>query len=294
VSLTETDLDLLADYSEGLLDGPDATRVADLIASDEEWALTYQLLTGASTGVGQALDSYAQETPELPAEVSQRIDDALQSEREQASAPVSLDAARRRRESRRSWLGLSAAAAAAVIVAVVFGLGALGLNLGGGSSSSSTSEGVRPDSAEGGASAALGAVIVTSSGTNYTQDNLGKQPIKPNAITTFGGSKAANSQSSPDRSAAPGPMSASGGRITPDLALTSPLQRLTYPANLSACLTAIETVHGGTVTTVDYARYEGGPALVATLVSPGLRVAVGPDCGLPSSGAAELATAPTR
>lgn len=291
MSLTETDLDLLADYSEGLLDGPDATRVADLIASDEEWAITYQLLTGASTEVGQALDSYAQETPELPAEVSQRIDDALQSERERASAPVSLDAARRRRESRRSWLGLSAAAA--VIVAVVFGLGALGLNLGGGSSSSSTSKGVRPNSAEGGASAALGAVIVTSSGTNYTQDNLGKQPIKPNAITTFGGSKAANSQSSPNRSAAPGPMSASG-RITPDLALTSPLQRLTYPANLSACLTAIEAVHGGTVTTVDYARYEGGPALVATVVSPDLRVAVGPDCGLPSSGAAELATAPTR
>lgn len=292
MSLTETDLDLIADYSEGLLDGPDATRVADLIASDEEWALTYQLLTGASTGVGQALDSYAQETPELPAEVSQRIDDALQSEREHASAPVSLDAARRRRESRRSWLGLSAAAA--VIVAVVFGLGALGLNLSGGSRSSSTSEGARPNSAEGGASAALGSVIVTSSGANYTQDNLGKQPIKPNAITTFGGSKAANSQSSPDRSAAPGPMSASGGRITPDLASTSPLQRLTYPANLSACLTAIEAVHGGTVTTVDYARYEGGPALVATLVSPGLRVAVGPDCGLPSSGAAELATAPTR
>jgi hypothetical protein len=293
VSLSEADLDLLADYSEGLLHGAEAERVAGLIASDDEWALTYRLLTGASTKIDHALDAYAQQTLDLPVDVSRKIDDAIHNERERKrlAAPVSIDAARkrsdeadgkrsrrqgaqaarRRRESWGGWVGVSAAAA--VIIAVVFGLSALGLNLGGSSkSSSSSTSAVAPQDA---GSAAL--PPITSSGANYTKANLGEKAGKPLALSPNSGTKATGSQSG-----------------APAIGADPAFRRFTSAPDLANCLAAVTTAHGGHATAVDYARYEGQAALIITLTNPDLRVAVGPACGLPSSGPDQLGMAFTR
>jgi hypothetical protein len=51
--------------------------------------------------------------------------------------------------------------------------------------------------------------------------------------------------------------------------------------NLPGCLNAIVARHGGRPTLVDYAHYEGRPAVIVVLTGPdGTRVvAAGPNCG---------------
>jgi hypothetical protein len=169
-------------------------------------------------------------------------------------------------------VGLSAAAA--VIVAVVLGFTALGLNTSNNSKSATSSSGARAESAVPAPSAIAG-VTITASGMNYTASNLSTfEAHSPNAIS--GGLPAA-----PDTG-------------TKAAQPTFDLQRLHSTSELSACLTAVTAAHGGTVTAVDFARYNGQSALIVTLTDPGLRVAAGPNCGLPNSGADELASAPVR
>lgn len=279
MSLSETDLDLLADYAEGLLDPERAEQVARRIDADPEWALTHQLLTGVDPRLDQAVSTYAAATPELPADVAARIDAAISDERERADsaarAPIQLEAARRRRQSRLSLVGLSAAAA--VVVAVIFGLTALGLNLGGSSKSASTAEAPAGTAAPGDLSALAG-VTITHSGANYSQRSLSAVQAQP--MDTFG--------SPPEISGSP---TTRGARPN---AAPDPLQRLTQPADLAVCLDAVRAVHPGAVTAVDYARYLGQPALIITLASPRLRVAVGAECGLPNAADDELAAVPMR
>jgi hypothetical protein len=60
-----------------------------------------------------------------------------------------------------------------------------------------------------------------------------------------------------------------------------PLARLTGPGDLSACLRLVQSAHGGTPTIIDFAHYEGSPALLILLRAPQSSsvVVVGPDCG---------------
>jgi hypothetical protein len=68
-------------------------------------------------------------------------------------------------------------------------------------------------------------------------------------------------------------------------AVPNPLQRLTDPAAQAACLNAITAEYGGRVSVVDFARFEGSPALVVVIdgarIAAGKRlvVVVGPTCG---------------
>jgi hypothetical protein len=70
-----------------------------------------------------------------------------------------------------------------------------------------------------------------------------------------------------------------------DGAVPDQLRRLTEPVARSACLGAIERTGRGTVTAIDYARFQGSPALVVLLsrtdTTPAQRqvVVVGPRCG---------------
>jgi hypothetical protein len=63
------------------------------------------------------------------------------------------------------------------------------------------------------------------------------------------------------------------------------LQRLTDPDALVGCLAAVRAQHGGLVIAVDYAAFEGAPALIVLLdgATDGggrrLVVVVGPACG---------------
>jgi hypothetical protein len=77
----------------------------------------------------------------------------------------------------------------------------------------------------------------------------------------------------------------------------APLARLRAPDALMACLDAIGQANGaGTITvqSVDYARFEGNPALVVRFsAANGSWVwASGPACGAPGSGAATVASVP--
>jgi hypothetical protein len=77
------------------------------------------------------------------------------------------------------------------------------------------------------------------------------------------------------------------------------LERLRAPHALLTCLDAIARQNGGTpinVESVDYARYQGAPALIVRFDADGTRWAwaTGPDCGAPGRGANMLRSLPVR
>ena len=71
-----------------------------------------------------------------------------------------------------------------------------------------------------------------------------------------------------------------------------PLDRLTNPDALRACLAAIDLVHAGTPSLVDFAEFQGTPALVVVVQEPNrvVAVVVGAACGQGSAN--ELYSAP--
>jgi hypothetical protein len=75
-----------------------------------------------------------------------------------------------------------------------------------------------------------------------------------------------------------------------------PLVRLTDPVALSECLSAVTAAHPGTVTLVEFARYEHQPAVIVVVTdgSAARTVVVGPNCGLPGSGPDEVYVTPAR
>ncbi|MBQ1074082.1 hypothetical protein KBX06_13055 [Micromonospora sp. C31] len=114
------------------------------------------------------------------------------------------------------------------------------------------------------------------SGTDYTPESLAALPASP--------------KSRPYTAAPPVEqpgVQAEGGR-RPDSAVG--LERLTDPAALGACIGAITAEHGNgplVVDVVDYARFQGRPALIVRFTDAtgaGWAWASGPECGVPGSG----------
>jgi hypothetical protein len=92
-------------------------------------------------------------------------------------------------------------------------------------------------------------------------------------------------QSAAVKGAAPESAPRAASTDATDMSVPDALRRLAEPAARSACLGAIERAYRGTVTAVDYARFQGSPALVvlltrtdASLARPWV-VVVGPRCG---------------
>ncbi|WP_163512645.1 hypothetical protein [Fodinicola acaciae] len=237
------DVELLAEYAEGLLEGtPEAELVAGRLAADPAWRQAYEQLPAATAAVSAQLAMLEPEP--LPDDVLSRIESALA----EPEPPVSsLSAARERRRGR---LRLVLAAAAAVAI----------LFVGGGvvfqqlrpepltSADGATGEGrAAPNAA-----AAPGHVRITSSGRDWTVTTLPmlRQP---------GGAKEAQA----DTAGKP-----------------AQLRRFDDKGILEACLQALRAL-GGEPTYVDLARFGGSPAVLAVLsTSAGDRVvAVSPGCG---------------
>jgi len=141
---------------------------------------------------------------------------------------------------------------------------------------------VRPELAPDSASPVRDSGAVRASGTDYDAAALStlgtSTPAQkePNATAEGGGSPGIRSAPS----AAPAPPSEALAGVP------GPLQRLTDPAARTACLDAVVRAYqAGSVVLVDYARYQGAPALVVVLDNahqvPGRKwvVVVGPDCG---------------
>ncbi|MEV0153439.1 hypothetical protein AB0H57_06815 [Micromonospora sp. NPDC050686] len=179
------------------------------------------------------------------------------------------------RRSRR-WTRLAgpAALAAAVMVAAGLGLNQLARPYSASDSSGVAAEAPAHES-QPSMVAPLGAAVppTTASGTDW------------NPATLAGGMVADSARTSK------GPLPGPGREADKRLAGPVGLDRLTDPGALQSCLTEITTEHGtGTLTimVVDYATFQGQPALVVDFVdSTGARWAwvSGPECGVPGSGA---------
>jgi len=274
------DHDLLARYVGGALDdSPDGADVAELVANEPAWADAHDQLVVALEAVSADLAAYAAVDEPMPGDVAARLDAAL------ADAPPALtvvpggrsDGAGPRQQRRRrkipGWLAPVAAAAGVVAFA-----------------------GFWLNSAGGGFSARDSGDNATSSdaGGSAEQAPAAAGPVPPRAATgrdyddqqVADGDRAMLYSPAPQASAAPGSDKEPAGTFgASELAAPAQLARLTDPTALALCLDAIANEHGApiaTTTAVDYARYEGKPALMVFFVdAAGERWAwvAGPSCG---------------
>jgi hypothetical protein len=262
------DWDRLADYAAGLLDGtPDAEQIAHLVQTDPGWAHAHEQLRAVDRLVVADLAALASTPEPMPAEVAARLEAALAAEEHAGSRTVvSLDARRRRRH----W-----AVAAGAIAAGVAALAFIGPQvLGGGSAHEDLATSDAGGNGTGESVVAPAApqesgLIVTASGVDYGRGSQFRANDQ-GKVSEFDEQPRSNAEGTPPRSA----------RLTvpPELA------RLNTAETRQDCLTAIVGQYGGRPLSVDYARFEGKPALMVVLADAGNRparmVAAGPDCGL--------------
>jgi hypothetical protein len=281
--ITDDDLDRLADYCAGLLGPAEQARVEQLIDTDPGWARAHAALTSALPGIEAVLSALPPEP--VPVDVADRIDRALSASVAGTKSNV-VEITRHRRWRRAA---LTTAAVAAGAVAVIGGIAALGGQPGSSTSASSNAGGkaVAPDQAFASVPPTL------ASGTDYTSDTLRHGIINPARGEAAAAPNAAGApEPSVPRSGLP-LADNSGPTAGPPPNVPAGLSRLADPVQLRACLDDIVTAEGGRVSQVDYARYQGAPALIVSLVGGRVSVAAaGPDCGLPGAGAAIIASAP--
>jgi hypothetical protein len=277
--LSWAELDRLADYTADALSPGEADQVARLVANDPRWSTALRALRAAEGSVQANLAAAMAAPTRMPDDVAAQIDAALQRLTPHGATVISLDAARAKR---RRAMTAGFAAAAATVVAV---LGGLVINTTYMRDSSS------PMSAPGGqagrdapeaapsvatvAPPALGSedyamadrARVVASGTDYRRETLAQSAaLAPEPAPTI---------------------DSKGGQTTFFSAGEAPdgLLRLNAPAALESCLRAVNTQRPGVPVVVDYARFEGQPALVIVVRQENTPnttltiVVVGPDCG---------------
>lgn len=316
------DHDLLADYVGGALDGTlEQGTVARLVEQDPAWSDAYTELVRALNLVDADLADWASgPVPKMPLAVTEQItaalagagpapaddvplgvpgvDDGAATGRHAApeATPVAVptqaagknrragDATRPadgpgrptgpgRRAQRWARIAAPVAVAAASITAVGLGLSNLvGTGFGG---VGAVRDAGAPAAAGRGAGPYRATAPTVSSGTNYTAEQL-----SGGLATTLAEPSVTKDSQGP-------------GLAPQSERLSAPfrLERLTRPGALDDCLTAISAEHGPgpiTVDLIDYASFQGHPAVVVTFVdAAGARWAwaSGPECGVPGSGA---------
>lgn len=352
------DLDLVADYAAGVLDGtPTGAAVAARLADDPAWAALYGALAPAESAVAADLASWTAEPTgdagvPVPADVVARLDRALgeaargvpgavgagaaatgtvgtsavaagpgsstdagTAEQGSTSTVVSLAAQRDRGRrdrggrdrGRRTRWALGGAAAASVAVLAVAGVG-LGVLQTGSENADVTSSG-REESGGSAVDGSAGSAQAPPGSTGAPSARSSPGIAIPNDAERPIGRRLVASGQDYDRAglaadvrillAAPpvGTSRSSGG---PTSGLEAPLGRdlpagldalreLTVPSTLAGCLQALaaggatgaEAAAGSTLL-VDYARFEGRPAIVVVLRGDGgmlEAVVAGPGCG---------------
>jgi anti-sigma factor RsiW len=296
------DIDLLADYVGGALSDDDEATVARLIADDPRWQEAYETIAPGMASVQASLQEF--ESEPMPADVIARLDAALASpiaeptpiepalvtpaephlepvrsgDRHLTAVPGdSSTPARRRRRLR--WAA-PIAAAAGVLAFAGIGIDYLATNDSPQSTSDSSAAGSAAENAPMIASDSAGGLVpapsdkqILASGTDYLRATLGARS---------GQVMGAPAESSESRKST---------GLSTDAA--PELQRLRPRAALTACLEAIAQENNGgpiTVETVDYARFEGSPAVVVRFSAGGQSWAwaSGPECGTPAAEADRL------
>lgn len=265
------EVDRLADFAAG--DLPDTDTVARHLAGCADCRATVATLREADDAVLSRLAGVPA-LEKVPADVAERLDLALSAA---SGASLTVLPAERGAPARRrvragagrggwpAWLAGAAAVVTVLALGIAIGVGALG----GSSGSGRNGQGGQPTTAAGGATA-NGAV--TASNRNYTEASLGAE--LPALLAGHAGPPAAaarpvaNGQSatgSKDTLAAPVPSGA--------LASAQDLRTLAQPEQLRHCvanLTATPVAPQATPwLAVDLARWNGQPAAVILLPSPG-------------------------
>lgn len=291
MSLNQPDLDLLADYVGGALDGtPDSERVGERIRSDAEWAEAYAELVTAFDAVSSDLHALGAEPEPMPQDVWDRLEAALSSpslstptaavpsQSPVFTAPRDNRPPSRAQARRRRWVVPVLAA-----VAVLFAL-SLGLVL---THPFTGAEKAATDTAAGGAPAPALAqpLLERASGRDYTDETLvlatdfGAVPLASRFYTST-----QSQEGTTDTSKVPQPLESFASPVP------SALLSLTAPDALARCLAAVSAIMPGQVLGVDFASYRGTPAAIIVVRTPddGRWVGVaGANCG--QSGAHLLA-----
>jgi hypothetical protein len=306
---SEVDIDLLADYVGGALDGtPEQAVVAGLVADDPAWRVAFDELSEGMAAVGVQLQAYGAVLEPMPADVAERLDAALASAvADPAPILLSLAAPSSPRtvisgdggasvrplrgvrndgfRPRRARWAAPLAVAAGVLAVVGFGLDYV-TGPGSSNDSAKSAAGGQAMSAQSG-SADFGlsrnGPDILHSGIDYQAGSLGA--VQPMSAT---------GASSPTRQFVPGPTAEADKADEAPLPPGSPLVRLEDATALQACLDAIaqaDASAGFSVESVDYASYEGLPAVVVrfTAADGSWVWASGAGCGTPGVGAGKLA-----
>lgn len=295
----EVDHDLLADYVGGALDGtPDEVTVARLVEEDAAWADAYARLAPAVADVRADLLAWGTTAAEMPPAVNDRILAALASAGEPADeahspaspvVPAQAHGAARRPAGvprsgvpattgpgrrRRRWTRIGAPVALAAVAVTAVGLLGLDQLAGRQGSDNAVTDAAGENAAPAAGQPARTAAPPLHSGRDYTPDALSGGTAAARQFSASGDPMAAQEDRAP------------GGRVAGPIGL----DRLEDPGALTACLSEISAEHGNVplvVDLVDYARFQGRPALVVRFTdATGARWAwvSGPECGVPGSG----------
>ncbi|GAA3229081.1 hypothetical protein ACFO1B_25765 [Dactylosporangium siamense] len=294
-TFSDADFDLLADFVGGALDGtPEADDVRRLVSTDEAWAEAYGALVTAEVAVRDRLTALGAEPLPVPADVAHRLNAALQDAvvAPRPGAPV-LDLARAReaRRHRRQRWAIGLATAAAVLICGGFGVPLVVSGQhdkgdtvtsnadGGGKGEAAPQSAPSPVGSGGTRSSIRSDAALVASGQDYGPGTVGQLAKVSPPAAAMAGEGSGNADTS--KSGKPEDVPAE-------------LRRLRDPVARAACLNAVVGEYGGQVALVDYARFEGQPALVVivdgTRLGAGKRlvIAVGPDCGIGGAIADEL------
>ncbi|GIF08842.1 cupin domain-containing protein [Actinoplanes siamensis] len=317
------DIDLLADYAGGALDGtPEAERVAALIAAEPAWREAFELLEPGMAAVGALLGELPVEP--MPVDVVARIDAAL------AGAgvvpQVGLTRAAGTTPDGDRAAGTTPAGEQAGATPGGDGAHAVppigGLDRGGSDAVPQTvidldqrrrkrgnHRWVRVAAPIGIAAGVAGFFGYGLLGQNEgASDTAGSRaaageataPAAPRQTLNSGTDYTLGTLAQSLRRATGEPMAPPEGASTmAGPAGAAALDRLRDQQALLDCLAAIARENGGgplTADTVDYARFGGEPALVVrfTAANGGWSWASGPDCGLPGGDADTLGSVPVR
>ncbi|HSF26606.1 MAG TPA: hypothetical protein VLC50_03715 [Actinomycetes bacterium] len=278
---THLSADVLADLDEGLL----ATTEADR-------ARTHLLMCPACAGEHAALaelrQALAADDPgPMPADVVARLESALRAAEHPVDHPADRPAAAvttlaTRRAGRGPgrpprWL-MAAAAVTALVVAG--GAVVAALQAGRDSGAVTASESAAQDSAAGaaGAPGAAGGPLVTRSGTDYDAASV---ETATRQLTSGGYAALGGTRDQAPASADPQAPTLAGGPAEQSAAAA--LDRLAAGPGLTACLAQL-TDDGEAPIAVDLARFDGQPAALVVLPTPGETTTVdawvvGPGCG---------------
>jgi hypothetical protein len=291
--LTWDELDRLADYTAGALTGAEADEIARLIRTDDRWATAHAELLAAQPAVSAALRSAAEAPVPLPPEIAARLDAALadaRSDRRAAdhgtTARPATDRRGRRHRARPGrparWSPALLRIAAGVVVFAAAGGGiatwAARGDLTGSMPALDAGEALAED-AESGAPPSTEVTVATdvgtqiiASGTDYTTASL------PDLVRIL-------PPATPD----------SFGKLDADLSelrVDDSLAGVATSDGLNRCLDAVQRAYPGVVSIVDFAHFEGEPAVVIGVQHGGTWtvIAVGEGCG--AGGLDELAAVP--